>query len=52
MNFYPKKIQGQWRSIVELHEEIYVNETDFGEKYLADEMYEKAEEKYEAVVDK
>ena len=47
-----EKIQRQWRSIVELYEEIYVHASDFKEKYFADEMYEKAEEKYEAVVEK
>ncbi|KAJ3655405.1 hypothetical protein Zmor_014537 [Zophobas morio] len=41
-----EKIQGQWRSIMELHEEIYVHEREFEDKYFADEMYEKTERKY------
>ena len=51
MNFYPKKtkISG---GIVELHEGIYLHENDFDEKYFADEIYEKIEEKYEVVVEK
>ncbi|KAJ3646952.1 hypothetical protein Zmor_024508 [Zophobas morio] len=40
-----EKIQGQWRSIMELHEEIFVHEREFEDKYFADEMYEKTEEK-------
>ncbi|KAJ3650181.1 hypothetical protein Zmor_021885 [Zophobas morio] len=50
--FLAEKIQGQWRSIMELHEEIYVHEREFEDKYFADEMYEKTEEKYEVVVEK
>ncbi|KAJ3645258.1 hypothetical protein Zmor_022928 [Zophobas morio] len=45
--FLAEKIQGQWRSIMELHEEIDVHEREFEDKYFADQMYEKTEEKYE-----
>ncbi|XP_063923015.1 golgin subfamily A member 6-like protein 25 [Zophobas morio] len=46
------KIKSDWRSIMELHEEIHVHEREFEDKYFADEMYEKTEEKSEVVVEK